>query len=80
MEIPYTGWWRGGKSWSFFTYAYYINVLIFQNAFFSFSSFQRHHKNFLFQISKLKDHLPFKSSEGRIISHIKGLLKSLPIK
>ena len=44
----------------------------FQLPFFSISSFWDH-QTFLFKTSNLRNHLPSKCREGRVISHIKGL-------
>jgi hypothetical protein len=44
----------------------------FQLSFFSFSSFWGH-QTFLFKTSHLRNHPSFRCSDGRVISHIKGL-------
>ena len=45
----------------------------FQKSFFSISSFWDH-QTFLYKISNLRNHLPSKCREGRVISHIKAYL------
>ena len=44
----------------------------FQHSFFSFSSFWGH-QTLLFKTKNLKNHPSFRRSEGRVISHIRGL-------
>ena len=48
----------------------------FQKPFFSISSFWDH-QTFLYKTSKLRNPLPSKCREGRVISHIKGLPQKL---